>query len=321
LPDPQVLAEAGIMPIARGLAASPGAAVGRIVLDGRAIGPRPGSELVLVRAETSAEDVEAMRAVAGILTAAGGLTSHAAVVARAMGKPCVTGATSLHVDYARRVISARSELGARELEEGDTITIDGARGLVYAAAVPVEPAPASEHVEIVLRWADELRGARVLAEAPSERLARVGMSFGADGIVTDELSDALFAAAGEGALWLVAASPEAARAAIPRLRPGRDVLLTRAPDELAPNANGVTLGALARAGEGALPRAAVILLDVPDAGAAAAVAEAEVPEGALLALRGEGAIDALAKVPRAAALVVPPLDVAVGRLCAARAGR
>src|SRR5690606_12110368 len=111
-------------PIARGLAASPGAAVGRVVLDGRAVSKGTASELILVRAETSAEDVETMRAVAGILTAAGGLTSHAAVVARAMGKPCVAGATSLHVDYARRVVTARSELGARELAEGDTITID-----------------------------------------------------------------------------------------------------------------------------------------------------------------------------------------------------
>src|SRR5690606_17669726 len=146
-----------------------------------------------------------------------------------------------------------------------------------------------------LRWADELRTARVLAEAPSERLARVGMSYGADGIVTSELSDALVAAAGEGAIWLVAPSPAAARAALPRLRPGRDVLLADAPAELAPIAGGVTLGAVARAGE-PLPRAAVILLEVP-AGGAAEFAELEVPEGASLALRGEGAIEALASAP------------------------
>lgn len=182
VPDPQ---DVGAAPIARGLAASPGAATGKIVLDLAAASKLRG-ELILVRSETSAEDVEAMRAVDGILTSAGGLTSHAAVVARAMGKPCVAGATSLSVDYVRRVVIARAPAGSIELPEGTAITIDGARGLVYGVEVPVEPAPASPHVETVLAWADAIRTTKVLARAGSARLARVGMSFGADGIAAIE---------------------------------------------------------------------------------------------------------------------------------------
>ncbi|MEZ4340133.1 MAG: PEP/pyruvate-binding domain-containing protein, partial [Sandaracinaceae bacterium] len=140
LPDPEVLAEKGIGPIARGLAASPGAAAGRVVLDAEAARSHgDGEELILVRADTSAEDVETIRAVSGVLTSAGGLTSHAAVVARAIGKPCVTGATNLHVDYTFRQVVAK--LGGQVLREGDLVTIDGSRGLVYADAVTVEPAP------------------------------------------------------------------------------------------------------------------------------------------------------------------------------------
>jgi pyruvate,orthophosphate dikinase len=178
VPDPQSL---GVPPIARGLAASPGAATGKIVLDGGAASKLRSEEVILVRAETSAEDVEAMRAASGILTSAGGLTSHAAVVARAMGKPCVAGATSLAVDYARRLLVVRGDRTI-ELPEGYVITIDGTRGLVYGLAVPVEPTPPSEHVEKVLAWADGARRARVLAQAGSARLAQVGMSFGADAI-------------------------------------------------------------------------------------------------------------------------------------------
>lgn len=318
LPDPQKLAEAGLTPVARGLAASPGAAVGRVVLDARAARERGPGELILVRAETVAEDVEVMRSVAGILTAAGGLTSHAAVVARAMGKPCVAGATSLHVDYARRVVAARSELGATELAEGDVITIDGTRGLVFAAAVPVEPAPASEHVEVLLEWADELRAARVLAEASSARLARVGASFGADGILTSEISAEMIEAAGEGAVWMIAESAEAARAALALLRPGRDVLVTS--PGVVDRAAGVALGARLDPASGAIPDAEVLLVDVPDAESVDRLASLPIPEDRVVAFRGDGAMAALerARAPKAA-VVVPPLDVAVGRLCAARA--
>ena len=261
---------------------------------------------------------------AGILTAAGGLTSHAAVVARAMGKPCVAGATSLHVDYARRVVAARTELGAIELAEGDVVTIDGARGLVYAAAVPVEPAAASPHVDTMLAWADELRHARVLAAADGERLARVGMRFGADGVLgTGVAADELLGAAGAGPLWLVVESEDEARAALARLRPGQDILIAEPTPGLRDESarRGVTLGVRVPL-EGALPEADAYLVEVPDRSALSWVDALALPDGAPVAIAGDAAAEALSARPlrgRPLSLVVPPLDVPVGRLCAARA--
>ena len=98
-----------------------------------------------------------------------------------MGKPCVTGAGSLHVDYLNRKLIVRAT--SRELNEGDVLTIDGTRGLVYDEPVMVEPAPASPHVETILAWADQERSARVLAEATTLRHAQIGRSFGADGVL------------------------------------------------------------------------------------------------------------------------------------------
>ncbi|HJL20340.1 MAG TPA: PEP/pyruvate-binding domain-containing protein [Sandaracinaceae bacterium LLY-WYZ-13_1] len=333
LPDPVALAEQGLTPVARGLAASPGAATGRLVLDAAAAERQTG-ELVLVRAETSAEDVETMRTVSGILTAAGGLTSHAAVVARAMGKPCVAGATSLHVDYARRVVVARGpEGGTQELREGDTVTIDGARGLVYAAEVPVEPAPASPHVESILAWADEARRAQVWADATSPRLARVGRSFGADGVaITRAVAEPiahLREAAGDGRLAAVAGA-DALDTTVTALRDG-DALI-------------VTPGDLARARAAVSERDLRVFLDLP------LEALDETPpsaDGIVVALEDEAAIERLAAArahlasvraillrgdaataPEALAavgdvptigLVVAPLDVPIGRLRAALA--
>lgn len=324
LPDPQALAAGGVTPIARGLAASPGAAVGRVALDANAAAALgAGEEIILVRAETSAEDVETMRAVAGVLTAAGGLTSHAAVVARAMGKPCVAGATSLHVDYARRLVIARSETGSTELREGDTITIDGARGLVYATAVAVEPAPASPHVETLLGWADAIRSAKVLAVAGSARLARVGVSFGADGVLAgeSESAEAVVEAAGALPVWLVANGEDTARRALPALRPGVDVLVTDAWAALREEARsrGVRLGAVASE-QG--PELDALVLDVPDVTAAARITALSLPENAEILLRGEAAVSPVALGAlsgRSLWLAVPPLEVPGARLCAARA--
>lgn len=317
LPDPEALAARGLGPIARGLAASPGAAAGRVVLDGpsaRALGD--GEELILVRADTSAEDVETMRAVSGVLTSAGGLTSHAAVVARAIGKPCVTGATSLHVDYGARQVVAK--LSGQILREGDLVTIDGTRGLVYAAAVAVEPAPASEHVETLLAWADEARAAEILAEAATPRLATIGRRFGADGIAalaaTPEALRSLVEAAGEGRVLARAEGERAIRVALDTLRPDRDRLVVPV-HELA----------LARAlrGERTLPLwsegpapAEGCLIDGPEALAA-------VPPGVAVAFRADEwsrplLLAALAE-GRAVSLAVPPLDVPVGRLLAGQA--
>lgn len=331
LPDPVQLAEQGLTPAARGLAASPGAATGHLVLDGEAAAERAGDDLILVRAETSAEDVEVMRLVNGILTAAGGLTSHAAVVARAMGKPCVAGATSLHVDYGRRVVVARlPEGGTRELAEGDTVTIDGARGLVYAASVPVEPAPASPHVESVLAWADEARRVEVWAEATSERLARVGRSFGADGVAVTRPSPtpvaALREAVGDGRL-LLAAEGDALERALGSLRAGDRILVSasdaaRIGDAARERGVAVFVPATLEALDAGDPAAGAdgIVVTVDDEAAARRLADVSLGVDAIL-LRGEeatspGALAALAE-RASVGVVVPPLDVPVGRLRAA----
>jgi pyruvate,orthophosphate dikinase len=327
LPDPQVLAGEGTKPFARGLAASPGAAVGRVALDGDAARAYSASDCILVRAETSAEDVATMRGVAGVLTAAGGLTSHAAVVARAMGKPCVAGATSLHVDYVRRVVVGHSELGAVELREGDLITIDGTRGLVYAEAVTVEPSPASEHVVELLRWADSQRTVRVLAAATSERLARDGLSFGADGLYASGVAvEALRAIAGDRPLWWRASRDEVA-AALEHLVPGRDVVVC-------PDADQALLAAAAGRGldvavetsvEGITTTSGPWVVEVREMGALRELESLEVMGGPSLVLRGElaaaeAALVAISRWPHAA-IVVPPLDVPLARLRASQASR
>ncbi|MCZ7678850.1 MAG: PEP-utilizing enzyme [Sandaracinaceae bacterium] len=286
LPDPQALAEAGLTPVARGLAASLGAAVGRIVLDARAARERGPGELILVRAETVAEDVDTMRSVAGILTAAGGLTSHAAVVARAMGKPCVAGATSLHVDYARRVVAARSELGTTELAEGDTITIDGnARprlrgGRAGGARARVRARRGG--AGLGRRAALGARPGRGELDAPRAR--RRELRRGRHPDERDQRGDD--GGGGEGPVWMIAESAEAARAALALLRPGRDVLVTSA--DVAADASGVTLGARLDPAGGAVPAAQVLLVDVPDAESVERLASLRLPQDRVLALRGEG---------------------------------
>lgn len=312
LPEPDTLS---LTPLARGLGASPGAATGRIVFDSEGVRRFASEEMILVRAETSAEDVEVMRVVAGILTAAGGLTSHAAVVARAMGKPCVTGATSLHIDYVARRVIARP--GGRVLEEGDIVTIDGARGLVYDVPVVVEPAPASPHVETILAWADEARKAKVFAEASSPRHALIGRSFGADGVAgSGDVTD-LLAAVGDGHLLLRVRGREAIGAAIDALRPETDHLWVD-PEELE------------AARHLRADRALRLWVDEPGAEGADgyvvqdAEALARVPAGVAVAFRANETRRALTRAAlsevREVILLVPPLDVPVGRLLAAQVG-
>lgn len=324
LPDPQALSEGGLVPVARGLAASPGAATGQIVFDSEAAErAAAGEELILVRAETSAEDVETMRLVHGILTAAGGLTSHAAVVARAIGKPCVTGATSLHVDYGRRTVIARSpQFSGLELPEGSVITIDGARGLVYAAAVPVEPAPASPHVETLLAWADASRTAGVWARASSPRLAQVGRSFGADGVAVTGCLEipALLEAAGELPL-AVRVDAEAELAQITGLRPRDCVVVAPALIEAA-RGLGVPVFARVSPGESA-GGADGLWIDLDGAASVDALCAQELPPELPVLLHGEEAtrpeVLGWCVGRQRAAAIVPPLDVPVGRLETARA--
>jgi pyruvate,orthophosphate dikinase len=166
--------------IATGLPASPGAASGEIVFssDEAEALKSQGRKVILVRVETSPEDIHGMHAAQGILTTRGGMTSHAAVVARGMGKPCVSGAGSLRVDYRSQTLTA----GGTVLKKGETLTIDGSTGQVLAGAVPMlEPVLAGEFATI-MKWADELRTLKVRANADTPADARAAIKFGAEGI-------------------------------------------------------------------------------------------------------------------------------------------
>lgn len=167
-------------PLAKGVAASPGAAQGEAIFDAdRAVEARhAGRRVVLVRPETTPDDIHGMDAADGIITAQGGKTSHAAVVARGMGKPAVTGAAALMVDLDRR----RLVVGDTIIEEGDEITIDGTTGTLYAGMLAlVEPHPTPE-LETLLSWADEIRRLGVRANADTAEDARRARANGAEGI-------------------------------------------------------------------------------------------------------------------------------------------
>jgi pyruvate,orthophosphate dikinase len=166
--------------IAKGLAASPGAAAGEVVLsaDDAAAAAQQGRKTILVRLETSPDDIHGMHAAEGILTARGGATSHAAVVGRGMGKTCVVGCAALRIDYAK----GRMQVGDRVINAGDPITIDGATGEVFAGLVPTIEPQLSGDFEKLMRWADEVRRMRVRANADTPHDAEVARSFGAEGI-------------------------------------------------------------------------------------------------------------------------------------------
>ncbi|WP_226700862.1 pyruvate, phosphate dikinase [Qipengyuania gaetbuli] len=163
-----------------GLPASPGAASGKIVLDADTaeVWANRGEKVILVRVETSPEDIHGMHAATGILTARGGMTSHAAVVARGMGRPCVSGASQVAIAREGRTLT----IGNRELKEGDTITIDGANGQVMAGEVAtIEPELAGDF-GVLMEWADRHRRMRVRTNAETETECRMARQFGAEGI-------------------------------------------------------------------------------------------------------------------------------------------
>jgi pyruvate, orthophosphate dikinase len=166
--------------IATGLPASPGAASGEIVFssDEAAKLQADGRKVVLVRVETSPEDIHGMHAAEGILTTRGGMTSHAAVVARGMGKPCVSGCGAIRVDYGRGTMS----VGSRTFKAGDVITIDGTVGQVLAGRMPMIEPELSGEFGTLMGWADEVRkiGVRVNGDTPDD--ARTAVKFGAEGI-------------------------------------------------------------------------------------------------------------------------------------------
>jgi pyruvate,orthophosphate dikinase len=164
---------------ARGLNASPGAASGRIVLDADAAAERGETEdVILVRWETTPDDIHGLIAAKGVLTAHGGMTSHAAVVARGMGKPCVAGCENLQIDPAARSV----RLGEQVVAEGDVITIDGGSGIVIAGAVDLVPPQINEDFETILGWADDYRTLKVRANADTPEDAAKAREFGAQGI-------------------------------------------------------------------------------------------------------------------------------------------
>jgi pyruvate,orthophosphate dikinase len=174
--DPQ--AERNVL--TTGLPASPGAAAGKIVLDADTAEQwsNRGEKVILVRVETSPEDIHGMHAAQGILTARGGMTSHAAVVARGMGRPCVSGASAVSIDRQARTL----HIGKTQLKEGDEITLDGANGQVMLGIVPtIEPELVGDFATL-MEWADESRRMRVRTNAETPEDCRMARQFGAEGI-------------------------------------------------------------------------------------------------------------------------------------------
>ena len=166
--------------IASGLPASPGAAAGEIVFDSdeAEAAKAAGRKVILVRVETSPEDIHGMHAAEGILTTRGGMTSHAAVVARGMGKPCVSGAGTLRVDYVTQTMTA----GGVKLKKGDFITIDGSLGQVLQGHVKMLEPELSGEFSTLMEWADSIRKLKVRTNADTPLDARTARSFGAEGI-------------------------------------------------------------------------------------------------------------------------------------------
>jgi pyruvate,orthophosphate dikinase len=165
---------------AKGLNASPGAACGKIVLDADTAEQRgaAGESVILVRWETTPDDIHGLIQAAGILTAHGGMTSHAAVVARGMGKPCVAGCEALSIDLDARTIT----LGTQTLSEGDVLTIDGGTGAVIIGDVPLVAPEVNDDLETILGWGDEYRVLKVRANADTPEDAAKAREFGAQGI-------------------------------------------------------------------------------------------------------------------------------------------
>jgi pyruvate,orthophosphate dikinase len=177
---PRLDPKAKATPITKGLPASPGVAVGIAVFDADRAEKRgrTGERVILVREETKPEDIHGFFASQGILTSRGGKTSHAAVVARGMGKPCVSGAEGIHVDVRMR----HARAGDKEFSEGTLITIDGTTGAVYLGEVPMIEAEFSKELAVLLAWADETAHLAVMANADTPEDAERGVKFGAMGI-------------------------------------------------------------------------------------------------------------------------------------------
>jgi pyruvate,orthophosphate dikinase len=205
--------------LTRGLPASPGAASGKIVFsaeEAESCASR-GESVILVRVETSPEDIHGMHAARGILTARGGMTSHAAVVARGMGRPCVAGAGDLRIDYAAGTMSVRNVI----VRAGDLITLNGSTGEVIQGEVPTIEPTLSGDFATLMGWADELRSLKVRSNAETPTDARAARNFGAEGIGLSRTEHMFFEADRIGAIreMIMADEERGRRAALAKLLP------------------------------------------------------------------------------------------------------
>ncbi len=227
--DPQ--AEAAAKPIAKGLPAGPGGAAGQIVFtaEDAVAWAKQGKQVILLREETNPEDVEGMRAAVGILTARGGMTSHAALVARGWGKCCIVGAGALDIDLAARTVSVDGKV----FREGDVFTLNGTRGLVYEGELPMIDATENPRFQQFMTMADGFRvlGVRTNADTPED--ARTALEFGAEGIGLFRTEHMFYGAGSEEPLFLLrkmimSDGEEARREALAELYPHvkRDIKAT-----------------------------------------------------------------------------------------------
>lgn len=205
--------------LAVGLPASPGAASGRAAFDAdtAAQWQQSGQQVILVRPETTPEDIHGVLAAEGVLTSRGGMTSHAAVVARGMGKPCVCGCEEIRIDLELGQMIA----SGRKIEEGDWITLDGGSGRVINGIVPLKEATATKELLQILQWADEIRTLRVYANADNPEDAKIARSFGAEGIGLCRTEHMFFSPArlAEMQRMIMADSLEQRKAALGQLLP------------------------------------------------------------------------------------------------------
>jgi pyruvate,orthophosphate dikinase len=205
--------------LTKGLPASPGAASGKVVFDADAAerAAAAGEAVILVRVETSPEDIHGMHAAKGILTARGGMTSHAAVVARGMGRPCVSGARSLSIDNKAKLL----RVGSREVREGDILTLDGATGEVMVGAVATVQPELAGDFGTLMEWADQVRRLKVRANAETPLDCQTARDFGAEGVGLCRTEHMFFDAARITAVrQMILASDEAGRrAALAKLLP------------------------------------------------------------------------------------------------------
>lgn len=206
-------------PLAKGLPASPGAACGVVVFsaDEAEARAQKGESVILVRIETSPEDIHGMHAAKGILTTRGGMTSHAAVVARGMGRPCVAGCGGVTVDYNAQLLSA----GGTTVRAGETITLDGATGEVFVGSVPMVEPQLSGDFSTLMGWADEVRRLKVRANAETPLDAETARKFGAEGIGLCRTEHMFFDPERIGAVrqMIMAESEGGRRTALARLLP------------------------------------------------------------------------------------------------------